>query len=105
MIITKLEFIKIGLSFFEFIRREKSLYGLQGAAETSDASVKNLKVASLNNMGLERSLNQSIRFLDEDLETYLSITEQMVASIDRILAKSKFVVGEIDYNQEKSDDT
>lgn len=83
----------------------KSLYGLQGAVETSDASVKNLKVASLNNMGLERSLNQSIRFLDEDLETYLSITEQMVASIDRILAKSKFVVGEIDYNQEKSDDT
>ena len=52
-----------------------------------------MKAASLNNLGLERSLNQSIKFLDEDLNTYLTITEQIIASIDRIFAKSKFVVG------------
>ncbi|HBH95251.1 MAG TPA: hypothetical protein DDX91_05815 [Ruminococcaceae bacterium] len=60
-----------------------------------------MKEAYLKNLGLERSLNQSIRFLDNDLSTYLSITEQMCASIDRILSKSKFIVGEIDFTQEE----
>ena len=77
----------------------KSLYGLQTAVRTSNASVVELKATSLKNMGLERSLNQAIRFLDEDLGTYLSFTDQMTASIDRVLAKSKFVVGEIDYSE------
>lgn len=57
-----------------------------------------MKAASLNNIGLERSLNQAIRFLDEDLDTYLTFTEQMSSSINRILAKSKFVVGDVDFS-------
>lgn len=59
-----------------------------------------MKEASLNNLGIERSMNQAIGFLDEDLTTYLSFTEQMIAGIDRIIAKSKFVVGDIDFLQE-----
>ena len=82
----------------------KSLFNLQVSVKSSDASVIEMKAASLKNLGLERSLNQSIRFLDEDLGTYLSITEQMSSSIDRILAKSKFVVGEIDFSQEDVED-
>lgn len=81
----------------------RSLNGMKAALVNSDESVKTFKAASLNNLGLERSLNQSIRFLDEDLETYLSITGQMAASIDRIFAKSKFVVGEIDFSQEEAE--
>lgn len=81
----------------------KSLYSLQIAVITSNSSVVELKATSLKNLGLERSLNQAIRFLDEDLGTYLSFTDQMTASIDRVLAKSKFVVGEIDYS--KPDET
>lgn len=80
----------------------KSFYGMKNALVESDESVKIFKQASLNNLGLERSLNQSIRFLDEDLETYLSITGQMASSIDRIIDKSKYVVGEIDFSQEKA---
>lgn len=79
----------------------KSLHGMHSAIKTSNESVRTMKAASLNNLGLERSLNQSIRFMDEDLGTYLNITEQMAASVERILAKSKFVVGDIDFNQEE----
>lgn len=82
----------------------RSLYGLKNSIKTSNESVRNMKSASLNNLGLERSLNQSIRFLDEDLETYLTITEQMSTSIERILAKSKFIVGDIDFSQEEAND-
>lgn len=74
----------------------KSLFNMKVAINESNDSVKGMKEASLKNMGLERSLNQSIRFLDEDLDTYLNLAEQMCNSIDRILTKSKFVVGEID---------
>lgn len=79
----------------------KSLYGMQKAISSSNESLLSMKEASLNNLGFERSMNQSIRFLDDDLATYLSITEQMYASIDRILSKSKFIVGDIDFSEEK----
>ena len=82
----------------------KALYGMQVSINKSNESVRGMKEASLNNIGLERSLNQSIRFLDEDLDTYLTITEQMVTSIDRVLAKSKFVVGDIDFSQAENTD-
>lgn len=71
----------------------------QVAIRTSNQSVTEMKKASLGNLGFERSLNQSIRFLDEDLATYLSITEQIDASINRILRKSKFIVGDVDFLQ------
>ena len=46
-----------------------------------------MKEASLGNLGIERSLNQSIRFMDQDLSAYLDMTEQMIKSIDRIIDK------------------
>ena len=84
----------------ELIKFLKELFSLRNAVETANVSIKKMKEASLKNIGLERSLNQSIRFLDSDLENYLSIAEQMISSIDRILAKSKFVVGDIDFSEE-----
>ncbi len=57
-----------------------------------------MKEASLNNLGMERTLNQSIRFLDDDLKTYLAFMDTMSFSIDKIIGKSKFVVGEIDFS-------
>lgn len=95
----------LGLLENDFITKEenkaalidflKALHQMKESIKTSNNSVEEMKAASLNNMGIERSLNQAIRFLDEDLKTYLTITEQMIVSIDRILGKSKFVVGEI----------
>ena len=59
-----------------------------------------MKNASLGNLGMERSLNQAIRFLDEDLKNYLSIMDQICCSIDRILEKSRLVVGQIDFDED-----
>jgi hypothetical protein len=74
----------------------KSLREMQVAIRTSNESIKTMKQTAINNIGIQRNLNQSIRFLGEDLATYLTMTEQMDASISRILDKSKFVVGEIE---------
>lgn len=73
----------------------KSLLEMKQAIIESNQSIKSMKDASLNNIGMERSMNQSIRFLDQDLETYLSITTQMVSDIDRIVGKSRLIIGEI----------
>ncbi|MEG0836272.1 MAG: hypothetical protein RR413_12610 [Christensenellaceae bacterium] len=78
----------------------KSLHGMQEAIRSSNESTKTMKETFLKNLGLERSMNQSIRFLDGDLAAYLAMTEQMDASIDRIVAKSRFIVGKIDLSQE-----
>ena len=62
----------------------------------SNQSIESMKEASLNNIGMERSLNQSIRFLDQDLKTYLSMTNQMISDIDRIIGKSRLIIGIIE---------
>ena len=49
-------------------------------------------------MGMERSLNQAVRFLVSDISSYIVITERIKTSIDKIVSKSKFVVGDIVYN-------
>ncbi len=76
----------------------KSMKSMQLAIYQSSPSVEGVKKASLGNMGLERTLNQAIRFLDDDLKSYLDIMETIVSSIDRIIAKSKFLIGEIDFS-------
>ena len=73
----------------------KELLTLKTVILSSKESIASLKESNQKLMGIERSLNQSIRFLNEDLSTYITVSEQMMAGIDRILAKSKFIVGEI----------
>lgn len=77
----------------------KSLKGMQKAIGESCSSVETMKKTSLNNLGMERTLNQAIRFLDGDLDNYITIMGQIVSSIDRILDKSRFVVGNIDFSE------
>lgn len=73
-------------SLIEYIT---ALHNMQASIISSNESVKELKEISLKNIGLERSMNQSIRFLDSDLSSYIEMTEQMNKSIDRIIGKSK----------------
>jgi len=74
----------------------KSLRKMRDASMDSNESVGGLKTAMENSIGIERSMTQAIRFIIEDLSTYLTITERMSASINRILEKSRFAVGPID---------
>lgn len=75
----------------------KALHGLILSIKGSNDSVVVLKKTSLNNLGIERSMNQSIRFLDQDLSTYLDMTEQMIKSIERIIGRSRFIIGEVSF--------
>ena len=73
----------------------RTLYGMKEAIASSNESVHKLKESSLKNLGIERSMNQAIRFLDQDLSTYLEMTEQMINSIERIIEKSRFIIGDV----------
>lgn len=78
----------------------KSLYGMKEAAIGSKASISGL-IDSMNGvLGIERSMNQAVRFVKEDLTTYQNITDRMCGSIDKIFEKSRFVVGTIDFTEE-----
>ena len=76
----------------------QALRGMKESIITSNQSILKLKETSLDNLGIERSMNQAIRFLDQDLSSYLDMTEGMCKSIDRIIDKSKFVVVDISFN-------
>ncbi len=77
----------------------KSLYGMQCSITESNSSMDGLKSSMQSIIGMERSMNQAVRFLMSDISSYIIITERIKASIDKILAKSKFVVGDIDFSQ------
>lgn len=73
----------------------KSLKSMQIAIEESCSSVEGMKKTSLNNLGMERTLNQAIRFLDEDLANYIGIMGQIISSIDRILEKAALLLAKL----------
>ena len=78
----------------------KSLKIMQTSIHKSRESVEKMKATSLNNLGIQRTLNQSIRFLDTDLKTFLEIMDFISGSIDKITSKSKFLVGDIDFAEQ-----
>ena len=80
-----IEYIKTLKSFQCIILKNKDVYIA-------------LREAILANIGGERTLNKAIHFLDENIQTYIGIIDSTVASIDKIIRKSKFIVGEIDFS-------
>lgn len=86
-------------SLIEYIT---GLHNMQSSIILSNEAVRNLKETSLGNMGMERSMNQAIRFLDVDLSSYIGMTQQMSKSVDRIIDKSKFIIGNINFDEMES---
>ncbi len=76
----------------------KALYGMKQSIVNSNLSMEGLKDSMNNIMGMERSLNQAIRFVVADISSYIDVMEQIKSSVEKILAKSKFIVGDIDYD-------
>lgn len=74
----------------------KSLGELKANTKTNIDSIQSLKSSIEGVQGIERYLTQAIRFLKEDLNTYINIMERIQSSIDKITAKSRFIVGNID---------
>lgn len=75
----------------------KSLYNMSISASESAKSIDNLRVTLQGIVGIERSMTQAVRFANEELSTYVVFTERLGTSIDKILNKSQFVVGKIEY--------
>lgn len=72
------------------------LKNMKIAISNSEVSFNGFKEIMEKSKGLERSLNHAIDFLVGDLTNYLSILDRIQKSVDKILGKSKFVVGEIE---------
>lgn len=73
----------------------KSLLEMKKSINFSKSSIDELRVSLISNKGIERTMNKAIEFLAQDLQTYIDNSDRMVVSIDKILEKSKYVVGEI----------
>lgn len=72
-----------------------SLYKMKKSAKFSADAIESLKGNLDTIVGLERSMNQAIRFAKDDLTTYVVFTERIGKSIEKILQRAKVVVGEI----------
>jgi len=81
-----------------------SLHRLRGSINFSVNAINDTKEIIRSGKGLQRSLNKAIQFMVEDMENYIAWCNQMTASIERILGKSKFIVGEIDFSPEEAAD-
>lgn len=75
----------------------KSLNAMKNAALTTSRQTEGMLSNFTALRGMQRSLNQSITSLEIDIKKFIEFSVQMGASIDRIIGKSKFVVGEIDF--------
>jgi len=78
------------------IKYLNSLRNLQSSVISSNGSVTDMRDNVNVLVGFEGNLTQAARFLIRDLNDYLSATSQIVASIDQILEKKRFVFGDLD---------
>lgn len=76
----------------------KSLNILKNSITKSNEGVSNMNKAALNNLGIQRNLNQSIKLLDIDLNSYITMSKNICTSIDKIIHKGELIVGKIDFN-------
>lgn len=72
-----------------------SLKSLQISIGESNIQIDGLRKSMDNANGIERSLNQAIRLVKDDLSTYLDIAERIIGSIDLILERAKPIISEV----------
>ena len=70
----------------------RALDGLRDVIKESDNKIDELISCLRTTVGVEKRLTKAITKLIAELESYLSMTDKMSSSIDRIIAKSEIVV-------------
>lgn len=70
----------------------QALDQLQTAIDNSDREIQGFIKILHGNLGMERRLNKAITSLIGELENYLSMTDTMYSSIDRITTKGEIVI-------------
>lgn len=88
-----------------FIRNKDNLGGIESSSTTlaelrntitgTDSKIDDFISILQTSVGVERRLTKAITKLITELEAYLSMTDTMSSSIDRIIAKSEVVVNSI----------
>lgn len=74
----------------------KELLTVKGSCVENISIVKSTKDELLALIGLQKNLTQAIKVLDVNLEFYLTNLGCVISGIDKIISKSRFVVGDID---------
>ena len=78
----------------------KTLFETKNSIYEAEVSVTGLKTEMQGVIGLEKSLTKAMQFAVADLTNFLKNTEYFRTSIDKILNKSKFTVGEINFEED-----
>ena len=69
-----------------------SLNGMQQAIDTSNEQVSDFENSLRSCLGLERQLNKALNSTIDGLDLYLSITDSMKSSIDRMISRSNIAI-------------
>lgn len=100
----------LGLLDNHFIQNKENLAGIQSSAKTlaelrdtikgTDDKIDNFISVLQTSVGIERRLTKAITNMIGELEAYLSMTDTMSSSIERIISKSDVVVNNIKNNMD-----
>ena len=72
-----------------FLTYLDSLYQLRSVVFSNIPRIKGFQSVVNSTVGLERTMNQAIKFLDMDLTNYIQFNERMCCSIDKIKVKTE----------------
>lgn len=90
------------LALVDFLEQ---LFIMKDSITQSQNGSRALKSALNEGLGLQKALNFAIRSANPNLDEYVKMTDEMKESIDKILEKSKFAVGDIDFSQAITEST
>lgn len=78
----------------------KQLFSMKDNITQSQDGLTSLKSSLNHAIGLQKTLNRAIKSARPTFDEYIKIADEMKESIDKIIGKSKFAVGDIDFSQE-----
>ena len=79
-----------------------ALTGLQTSMNTTDVQIREFIDVLSGSLGMERKLSRAITQLISELELYLTATDTMSSSIDRIVSKGELLIAHIEQSVEVS---
>ncbi|MCH5180243.1 MAG: hypothetical protein J1F32_03395 [Erysipelotrichales bacterium] len=86
------KFAKQPQNIEELKKSIKYLYEMQVGINESNSQIEKFIESLRKSIGMERRLNKSINSLISELQVYLTMTDTIFASVDRIIIKSKFII-------------
>lgn len=89
-------FIKKPENIEDLKKTMDALDGMQTTINASNEQVDAMITSLKGSMGMERRLTKAVASLITELQTYLTMTETICASTDRLISKSEMVIAELE---------